>query len=79
MCMKIQKCSGTHRIPEADDFTLRALTENLSLMAVDPVLTTQMNFHMFSHDFRLFYWLSEFNMINIHVGRPHRESLPDSR
>ena len=28
---------GTHRIPEADDFTLRALTENLSLMAVDPV------------------------------------------
>ena len=29
---------GTHRIPEADDFTLRALTENLSLMAVDPVV-----------------------------------------
>jgi len=25
---------GTHRIPEADDFTLRALTENLSLMAI---------------------------------------------
>ena len=26
---------GTNRIPEADEYTLRALSENLSLMAVD--------------------------------------------
>ena len=28
---------GTNRIPEADDYTLRALSENLSLMAVDSI------------------------------------------
>ena len=28
---------GTNRIPEADDYTLRALAENLSLMAVDSI------------------------------------------
>ena len=28
---------GSNRIPEADDFTLRALAENLSIMAVDSV------------------------------------------
>ena len=28
---------GTNRIPEADDYTLRALSENLSIMAVDSI------------------------------------------
>ena len=28
---------GTNRIPEADDYTLRALAENLSVMAVDSI------------------------------------------
>ena len=28
---------GVHRIPDADDYTLRALRENLSIMALDPV------------------------------------------
>ena len=35
---------GTNRIPEADEYTLRALTENLSLMAVDS-LTNKGRFH----------------------------------
>ena len=34
-CLKI--FDGTNRIPEADDYTLRALSENLSVMAVDSV------------------------------------------
>ena len=28
---------GVNRIPEADDYTLRALSENLSIMAVDSI------------------------------------------
>ena len=28
---------GVHRIPDADDYTLRALAENLSIMAIDSV------------------------------------------
>ena len=36
---------GTNRIPEADEYTLRALTENLSLMAVDS-LTNKVLFKM---------------------------------
>ena len=35
---------GTNRIPEADEYTLRALSENLSLMAVDS-LTNKVRLH----------------------------------
>ena len=31
---------GTNRIPEADEYTLRALSENLSIMAVDQETNT---------------------------------------
>ena len=36
---------GTNRIPEADEYTLRALAENLSLMAVDS-LTNKVRLHL---------------------------------
>ena len=39
---------GTNRIPEADEYTLRALAENLSLMAVDSV-TNKGGFHLILH------------------------------
>lgn len=40
---------GTNRIPEADEYTLRALTENLSLMAVDS-LTNKGRFHLIDQE-----------------------------
>ena len=37
MSRSLRIFDGTNRIPEADDYTLRALAENLSVMAVDSI------------------------------------------
>ena len=37
MSRSLKIFDGTNRIPEADDYTLRALGENLSVMAVDSI------------------------------------------
>ena len=37
MSQALKIFDGTNRIPEADDYTLRALSENLSVMAVDSI------------------------------------------
>ena len=37
MSRSLRIFDGTNRIPEADDYTLRALAENLSVLAVDSI------------------------------------------